>query len=422
MNRIVVAGLNFKTAPIRIRELLSFDINSIQEVLKELHELPFVHEIMLISTCNRTEIISFMEAPEENWIKVMEKLTQRKGIEIQDIKPHLFMINGINAVVHVLKLASSLESMVIGEPQITAQFKEAFNEAAKARTVGKVLNYLYQLALKTSKKVRSETEISSRAVSVSYAAVELAAKIFETFHDKNVVLVGAGQMAELAAIHFREKGVKRIDVVNKTFSKALELAEKYQGKAYPIERLKEALKDADIILSSTSSKTPVLKKELIEEIMRQRKARPMLILDIAVPRDVEQEVEQILGVFLYNIDDLKKIVEINLKIREKEAIKAEKIILKMEKEFVKWWNVQDATPLIVSLRRKFYKIADEETKKTLKKHKFDPEFSLALKQTVFSIINKLLHDPLSTIKEKANTEDKEEFFRTVKSIFKLEDN
>jgi len=346
MGEIFVAGVNFKVAPVEVREKLACSTEETKKILPVLKRETPLEEVMLLSTCNRVEVYAYNFV--ENSEDVINKLLEIKKLN-PSLKRYFFVKRGEEAVYHIFKVASSLDSMVIGEPQIVAQFKEAYRIAKEVGTVGKILNRVYEKALRASKRVRTETGISRSAVSVSYAAVELAKKIFGDLREAKVLLIGAGEMGELAANYLRRFGAK-LHITNRTYEKALKLAKELGGNVLRFEELKEYLPLMDIIIVSTGARNYVLKKEDLERSVRERHYEPQFVIDIAVPRNVDPEAGKVEGVFLYDIDDLKQVVEENLKERIKEAQRGEIILWDEVKKFMNWYESLKAEPYILELK------------------------------------------------------------------------
>ncbi len=343
--KIYAVGVNFKTAPVEVREKLACKKEELKDLLVDLKTLSGVEELCILSTCNRVEIYTY--AQETALRTLVDLFVKRKGFE--NAKTYMFTYEGEEAVFHIFRVASSLDSMVVGEPQIVAQFKEAFGEAKSAGTLGKILSRLFEKALRASKRVRTETAIGRNAVSVSYAAVELAKKIFGDLKNARVLLVGAGEMGELAANYLKRLG-SQIFITNRTYERALQLAQKLEGNALRFEELPNYLHTMDIVIVSTGAPNYVITKELVSKAMKRRAYEPVFVIDISVPRNVDPQVGKIEEVFLYDIDDLKDVVEKNLKDRLKEAKKADIILWDEVKKFSLWLESLKAEPYILKLK------------------------------------------------------------------------
>ncbi len=416
---ILVVGLNHRTSPVELRERLAFTPQEAREAYERFLDYHLVREVMVLSTCNRVEVYSWAHPGGEEHI--LNTLAELKGVNREELQPAIYIYNGREAVKHVFRVASSLDSMVLGEPQIVGQVKDAFEAALASDATGVILNQLMKKALSVSKRIRTETGIGESAVSVSYAAVELAKKIFGDLEKKKAMLVGAGEMAELAAQHLVSHGISRLTVVNRTFSRARELAEKLQGQAVPMENLALELVDADIIITSTGAQDYIITRDMVQRVMRERKMKPMFFIDIAVPRNVDPQVERVENVYSYDIDDLEQVVEENRKRREKEAWKAEKIVEEEVEHFLHWLKSQEVVPVIVSLRSWCDEIRKRELKKTLHKLNLNGKEAKALEALTSAIVNKILHPPLSYMKEAASKGEGERVAKLVKELFALEE-
>jgi glutamyl-tRNA reductase len=415
---IFSTGFNYKTAPVEIREKLAITENNYGLILEKLNSIEDVYEICVISTCNRVELYGVSN---DNVGKVKEEilriLSQYSAVPVNTLKDYLFFYTNKEAIRHIFRVSSSLDSMVIGEPQIVCQFKDSFTKAKEYKAVRHILTRLFDKALNVSKKIRTSTGISRRAVSISYAAVLLAKKIFGDLKDKNVLIIGAGEMAELAAKHLHSLSVKHIFVSNRTFEKAVELADKFSGSAIRFEKIQEFLPEADIVIVSTGAKEPILKKEDVKRAIKSRKD-PLFIIDISVPRNVEESVNELEGVYLYNIDDLKQVVNSNLEERKMEAQRAEFIIDEEVEKFVKWLNTLKVSPVISSVRDYADKLRQQQLEKLFKQMPYLNEkeretIDLAMR----SLINKLLHRPTMYIKDKAAKEGNTEVVKIFEDMF-----
>ncbi|WP_457600987.1 glutamyl-tRNA reductase [Hydrogenivirga sp.] len=348
MGDIYALGVNFKTAPVEVREKLACNPEETRRLLPYLKTNSGVEELCILSTCNRVEIYAY-SSMDENVELLLSLFLKEKGLG--EAKKHVFLRRREEAVFHVFKVASSLDSMVVGEPQIVAQFKESFRIARELGTSGKILNRLFEKALRASKRVRVETGISRNAVSVSYAAVELAKKIFGDLKKARVLLVGAGEMGELAANYLKRLGCQ-IFITNRTYERALKLSQELGGNAMRFDELEDFLPDMDIVIVSTGAKTYILTEELVKKAMKRRNYEPMFLIDISVPRNIEPSVGDIDEVFLYDIDDLKEVVESNLKDRLREAKRGEIILWDEVKKFMNWLDSLKVEPLILKLKEK----------------------------------------------------------------------
>jgi glutamyl-tRNA reductase len=421
MDRIVLIGLNHKTAPIDIREKFAAVCADGLVQVRQLAQLQPLKEVFQVSTCNRMEVLFTTPKLDQGIGVAVGFLGEIYGQTGAALKPYLYTYIDQEAVKHLFRVTCSLDSMVVGEPQILGQIKQAYRQAVEARTSGVILNRLLHKAFSVAKQVRTETRIGRSAVSVSYAAVELAKKIFNELTGKVVLLIGAGEMAELAAEHLLNNSVDRIIVANRTLERAMALAKRFRGTSVPLEEVAEELSRADIIISSTGSTDPILTADEVKGRMRSRRNRPLFFIDIAVPRDIDPEVNRIENVYLYNIDDLQGIVDLNRADRLREAGRAEHIITAEALKFESWLRTLEVVPTIVSLREKAEQIRRGELKKTF--GELDPlreELARSLEVVTQSIVNKVLHDPILFLKRTSSKARKEFYLDTARKMFNLD--
>ncbi len=415
---LLVLGLNHKTAGVEIRERLAFSGDKLHIGLQKIKGLATVKEVAILSTCNRVEVFTVtIDEKAFDDIKVM--LSEIHGIEPHLFSPHLYLYTGNKAVRHVFRVASSLDSMVVGEPQILGQLKEAYSLAQKMRTTGPVLNRLFSHAISTAKRVRSETRIAENAVSISYAAVELAKKIFTSLQGKRTMLIGAGEMAELAAQHLVNNGINDVFVANRTYERACELATAFSGRAVDFKDFLSELVHIDIVICSTGASEYILKKDQMQRLMRERRNRPVFIIDISVPRNVDPAINDIDNVYLYDVDDLQGVVDANKSGRAREAEKAEGIVEEEVERFLSWLDSLQVVPTIVALRQKAEAIKEEEFKRF--KNRFPDIGEEQLKAVHYmgtAIINKLIHPSLVALKE--NGAEQAELIAMVKRLYDLD--
>ena len=419
--RIVLIGVNHKTAPVELRERLAATDND--EILRRLIELPSVNEAFFLSTCNRVEIITTTEDEPEITVKeIKDFLAHYNQVDLNEFKKSIYVYLDIEAVKHLFLVASSLDSMVIGEPQILGQIKDAYRRSTKQRAVGPILNRLLHKAFSVAKRVRTETNLSRYAVSVSYAAVELAKKIFGDLHGKHILLIGAGEMAELAAHHLLGNGVRDIVIANRTLERAVELSKEFNGKPISLTEISDYLAWTDIVISSTGAPHFIIYYDDIKKVMRQRKNRPIFFIDIAVPRDIDPRLNQLDNVYLYDIDDLQGIVETNKHIREKEAKKAERIVEEEAIKFKWWLETLEAVPIIVLLKQKLEKIRKKELEKTFKhlKHLSD-EDKEAIDAMTSAMVKKILHDPVTFLKRREERPKIDLYLDVARKLFNLDE-
>jgi glutamyl-tRNA reductase len=375
---------------------------------------------MILSTCNRVEIYAATRRSDNAIFDLKDFLSKFHGLSLKDFENSLYCFTGEEAVRHIFRVASSLDSMVVGEPQILGQIKSAYEIAAQARTSGLILHKLLHRAFFVAKRVRNETKIGNSAVSVSFVAVELAKKIFGTLEDKTVLLIGAGEMCELAARHLVTGGIKKVLVTNRTYERALALAQEFNGDPIPFEEMAQGLKKADIILSATDSPQYLIHHDPVAKVMKDRRQKPIFFIDIADPRDIEPRVGDIGNVYLYNIDDLQNVANDNIQGREKEAQRAEAIVHEEVARFVHWYRTLDVTPTIVALRKKFDEIRRKELEKTLSLHpNLSEKERKSLEALTSAIINKILHEPFTLLKRNHENGGDELYLDTLQTLFGL---
>lgn len=419
---IIVVGLSHKTAPVEIREKLSVPKGLLNDYLKRLISLPVVQEGTIISTCNRVEIISVVNqrAGEHGLIDFLANVAQ---LPVAELDRYLYKLRNEEAVKHLFRVACSLDSMIIGEPQILGQVKEAYRLAVENKGAKLILNKLFHRAFFIAKRVRTETKIANQAVSVSYAAVELAKKIMSDLKDKKALLIGAGEMSELAAKNLLSQGIKEILVTNRTYVRAEELAAELRGRPIPFNEFPAQLKEVDIIISSTGASHYIVHKDQVQSVMRARRHRPMFFIDIAVPRDVDPQVNEIDNIYVYDIDDLQNVVEENKEERKKEIAKAEMIIQQGQVSFQNWLESLAVVPTILDLRQRLEKIRQEEIGKTfsLLRNKSAEEQEI-IDLLTKSIINKIIHYPIAFLKNQNNQEQGKFNIELFRKIFGLEED
>ncbi len=400
LNNIVLCGVNHKTAPVEIREKIAFQEHILRDALKKLISNENINECLILSTCNRVEIYVVSQLqPESIKNEIVKFISEFHNISPEKFLEHLYFYVNYEAIRHIFRVGSSLDSLVVGEPQIIGQLKDAYRFAVDTKTTGTILNKLLHRAFFVAKKVRTETEIANSAVSISFAAVELAKKIFESLDYKKILLIGAGEMCELAAKHLISNGASEIYVTNRTYERAVELAEEFRGSAVNFENRYLIMEKVDIIISSTGAPHFIVEYDKVKEIAKGRKYKPLFMIDIAVPRDIDPKINEIDGIYLYDIDDLKDIVERNILARKNEAEKAEIIVAQEAQKFLKWLESLDITPLIIEFREKFEKIAEEEKNKYIKKLNGlgDKEKDI-INQMVNVIVHRILHEPSVNLK------------------------
>ncbi|MDQ0224695.1 glutamyl-tRNA reductase [Metabacillus niabensis] len=419
---IVVVGLNYKTAPVEIREKLNFQPDELADAMKQLKNEKSILENVIVSTCNRTEIYAVVDQLHTGRYYMKNFLADWFGMDKEKITPYLTIYEQDGALEHLCRVACGLDSMILGETQILGQVRTSFLLAQENHTVGTIFNQLFKQVITLAKRSHSETEIGANAVSVSYAAVELAKKIFGELKTKHVLILGAGKMGELAAQNLHGSGVGQVTVMNRTLQKAEELATRFNGEAKGINELQCALIEADILISSTGAKEFVVTKEMMTHVEKMRKGRPLFMVDIAVPRDLDPLLAELESVFLYDIDDLQGIVEANLEERKQEAEKIELLIEAEIVQFKQWVNTLGVVPVISALRQKALSIQAETMQSIERKlpNLSERERKVLNKHTK-SIINQLLRDPIVKVKELSAEANAEESLELFMKIFNIEE-
>jgi len=420
MPEIVLLGINHKTAPVEVRECIAFSEDESTTAQQLLHRKPFINEVLLFSTCNRVEVLLVTDDKPQAISATKKFIAEFNKIPIEQFENALYCHAGDEAVRHVFRVAASLDSMVVGEPQILGQIKDAYRSATSIKTSGVILNRLHRTFF-VAKRIRTETGIGDRAVSISYAAVELARKIFGALEGKKVLLIGAGEMAELAVEHLIRNRADDIFVANRTFENGVALAQKFKGKAIRFEEIGDSLQSVDIIISSTGATDFVITRDQVKKSIRIRRNRPLFFIDIAVPRDIDPKINRLTNSYVYDIDDLKGIIDENIEDRNKEAIKGERIVDEAVIRYREWFNGLDIVPTIVALRKKLESIAEAEIKKTLQSSQIPDAEAPAIYRMTNSVINKILHDPTLFLKKDGMQSDKSLYIDTVRKLFKLDE-
>jgi glutamyl-tRNA reductase len=412
-----IIGLNHNTAPVDLREQLAFSGEKYEQSLLSLSKDDNIDELVLLSTCNRTEFIYRSEHNGKDHI--LNFLAESTSTEVSQLKEYLYILDEFDALQHFFRVASSLNSLVIGETQILGQVKTAFEDAMERKTSGNNFLRIYQQVLQCAKAVRRGTEIGKGSLSVSFIAVQLARNIFSSFHDKKVLLIGAGEMCELAGVHFNEAGVESINVANRSLDNAKKLADKFGGSAYELSDLEKAAQDSDIILTSTGAPDFVVTYDLIAKIMPKRK-HPLFLIDIAVPRDIDPKVNEFHEVFLYNIDALNKIAQENQQARSHAVEKAEEIILEKIEEFKKSLYTANLGPVISSLKKRSEEIKQDELAKLFRKNNhFTDDDKKVIERCLSLVINKIQHDPIISLREGVKKEQNSRIITVFKDFFNL---
>jgi glutamyl-tRNA reductase len=386
---LLVVGMNHRTAPLEVRERVAFDDTEVREILTRARSEKTLSEVLVLSTCNRTEFygLSIDNGAAELYIRNL--IVKQKHVDLVAHPGYAYTLSDVESARHLLRVATGLDSMLVGEPQILGQVKQAYQLSLESGACGLVMNRLLQSAVVAGKRVRTETGLGGGAVSVASAAAELAGKIFQDLSNRSVLLIGAGEMGELTARHMLERGVAHLTIANRTFSKALELAREMNGNALPLDRIEEALVSADIVISSTGSTEPIMSAKDMKSIVSKRSGRPIYIIDIAVPRDFDPAIGRLDGVFLQNLDAMKLLVEKNLEERRSEIPKAEIIVEQELESFLAWRRSLAANPAIKRLRAKLEEIRKQELARHRKR--FSKEDLEQADRLTESLVNKILH-------------------------------
>ncbi len=413
----VVVGLSHRTAPVEVRERLAVAPQDLERELRDIAQEAGFEEALLISTCNRVELYATSKNPIQAAQNAKQTLSKRLAdTAVDDV---LYQERGIDVVRHVFRVASSLDSLVVGEPQILGQVKEAYDAANEAGTMGTLLGRCFTQAFATAKRVRNETGIAEGTVSVSSIACELAKKIFGNLEGRRTLLLGAGEMGEAAARSLRQTGTQ-LHVVNRSDERAHALAEACDGRAVPYERLTTELADADVVIASTASPKFVLTPQLMKGVVRTRRHRPLFIIDIAVPRDVDPRVGNMDNVFVYDVDDLQQVAEENLAVRAREAAQAERIVEEEVESFLTWRRSLELAPTIVALRKRFGRVAEEELQRAMSRlHSVSDSDRAVLEAMSRSLVNKLLHQPMTELKAGAGAPDGALLIDAVRRLFAI---
>ncbi|TQV63073.1 MAG: glutamyl-tRNA reductase [Halothiobacillaceae bacterium] len=394
---IIALGLNHRTAPIEVRERVAFAPERLKDALREMLSLPLVREGAIVSTCNRTEV--YAAVSDEGDGEVLRWFPSAHGLSEDEVRPYIYVHQEGEAIRHLLRVSCGLDSLVLGEPQILGQIKTAYAQAGEAQSVGPVLNRMFQHAFSVAKQVRTDTAIGASPVSVAFAAVNLARQIFGDLGSKTALLIGAGETIELAARHLHGNGVGRLVVANRTFERAHALAEPLGGYAIALHELSEHLHEADIVITATASQLPILGKGAVESALKRRKRRPMFMVDIAVPRDIEPEVGALEDVYLYTVDDLEQVIDENRRSRQEAAQQAEEIIDAQVGHFLDWLRMQGGTAVIRELRANAERVRDMALEHALQQlaHGHAPEDTL--RHLAHALTNKLMHAPTIALRE-----------------------
>jgi glutamyl-tRNA reductase len=417
-----ITGVNHRSAPVEVRERLAFDESALSEALVALKGRPGFCEGMILSTCNRVEVALTCEDNSKTAaVEVDEFLAETRQVRREWVAPYLYRFEDSDAIRHLFRVAASLDSMVIGEPQILGQLKSAYSLAKEHGAVSGFMDALLTRAFSVAKRVRSETDIGANAVSISYAAVELAREIFGSLEGKKIMIVGAGKMSELAARHLRRSGAGQILVTNRTHQRALEMVELFDGQLVDYTRFLAALPEVDIVISSSAAPHYIILRDDMKKVLEARRNKPMFLIDIAVPRNIEPTVNELDNVFLYDIDDLQKVIETNLQGRMDSAKEAEAIVHEEVERMVARLKAREVAPTIVKLQDELERVRSTEiARMRTKLGVLTPEQEQAIEALTKSMINKIAHGPISEIRQHASQPDGHHFINAVRKVFRLD--
>lgn len=419
--KLGVLGWNYRLTPVELRDKIALSPVQQEEIGVRLRErVPALQELTILSTCNRCEFYFAAQDPEQVSQELMQWLIQRWNEPELALQRYFFQ--DLEAARHLFRVAASLDSMILGEPQILGQLKDSYQRFDQWNWIGARFHLLFPRAFHAAKRVRTETSISNFAVSISYAAVELAKRIFSDLKQQRVLVIGAGEMAELALQHLRRQGIARVLVTNRTFSSAQELAARYQGEAVRFEELDQHLCQADIVISSTGARHFVLTQSMVRKCLRNRRGRSMFFIDIAVPRDIEPEINELPGAYCYDIDDLQNVVERNQQERERQAEQAGEILEQEIERVQDWFRTRSAVPTIRQLRQNFHEAGQQELAKALRRlPNLNEAEQEVVTRLVHNLVNKLLHVPTTNLRELGRLEDSAPQLQALQEIFAIPD-
>lgn len=415
--RFLALGINHKTAPVAIRERVAFTPEQMESASLQLRNHQSIKEVAILSTCNRTEIYTLIEAG--NVRPVLDWLSEFHRLPIEDLARYSYIHEDEAAIAHIMRVACGLDSMVLGEPQILGQIKDTYDAAKKESLLGTGLELLFQQVFATAKQVRTETGIGTNPVSIAYAAVSLAQRIFADLNTSSALLIGAGETIELVARHLKNAGVKKMVIANRTVERAQALADEVQGKAVALNEIPEQLEKADIVISSTAAPLPILGKGMVERALKKRRHRPFFMVDIAVPRDIEPEVGKLDDVFLFTVDDLKDVIEENLAARREAAEEAEQLILNSVQEFLRNLRIRDAGRMIRVFRQRAQQLAEDELALALSQLEQGQDAREVMQKMCRSLTNKWLHDPTLKIRE-ASADNRSDLLAAASQLLNLD--
>ena len=418
---LTLVGLSHKTAPVEIREKLTFPAGRQEEALSLLTSSPAVAEAVIVSTCNRTEIYAVTAVGVDGPGAIIDFMADYHDLDRHELARYLYIAEGEAVIRHLFRVVASLDSMVLGEAQILGQVKEAYDHSFTNGASHRIFNKLFRQSFEVGKRVRTETDIGENAVSISYAAVELAKKVFDTLEGRTILVLGAGKMSELTAKHLVSNGVKKVLVANRTYERAKELADRFNGEAILYEHLFDRMAEADIVISSTAATHYVVTKDKVAAARKGRKGSPLFLIDIALPRDIDPDVNQLSDVYLYNIDDLSGVVSQNLEERMVEAERAEVIIAQEMAAFERWLESMEVVPTVAAIRAKAEAVRAAELEKAIKRLGGLSEKELkTVEMLSCSIVNKMLHDPTERLKAVASEKDGYAYVESARYLYGLD--
>lgn len=415
---LIAFGINHKTAPVDIREKVAFAPEKMEQALHQCINNGTVSEAAIVSTCNRTELYTNIN-DENDFDSLLDWFCQYHNLEKENVEPYIYLHSNNDAVQHILRVASGLDSLVLGEPQILGQIKDAYSTANQAGTVGRQLNRLFQHTFSVAKQVRTDTAIGANPVSVAFAAVSLSKKIFADLSKHTVLLIGAGETTELVAQHLTNQGVNKMIVANRTVERAQVLANKFDAEAIALSDMPDRLVEADIIIASTASQLPILGKGAVERALKQRKHRPMFMVDIAVPRDIEPEVSELDDVYLYTVDDLQEVIEEGRQSREEAAVQAEEIVLNQVEHFMGWLRSLEGVDTIRAFREQAEQKRNEQLAAAQKQLAAGKDPQQVINDLARTLTHKLIHEPSAQLNQAAHS-GRKDLLDTARELFNLE--
>ena len=420
---LLLLGVSHHTSPVSLRERVDFSKRGIAEALHELEGYPSATEAVVLTTCNRAEVYVACADKEATQTDLSRFMSEFHGVPAAELNPHLYSHSGAEVARHLCRVTSGLDSLVVGEPQIFGQVKEAYATASLERATGILLNKLFPWSFTVAKRVRTETNLGEGAVSVSYAAITLAKKIFGDLKNLSVLVIGAGEMAELTATHLQSHQVERIAVTSRTLDRATRLAQKVGGTAIDWTALEEELLQTDVVVTATGSSSPIITAGMIGHVMQARRNRPLFVIDVGLPRDVDSAAGDLEQVFLYNIDDLEAIVSENLARRQEQTSRAEAMISDAVRDFLAWLHSRGALPTLVALRRHFEAVRQSELKRLEPKlSRLPQEAQDRVDEVTRLLIQKLLHTPTEQLKTIADQVSATHYAEAITQVFRLDDD